>query len=456
MEKDQKKKHVFRLNTFILLLSLPLLGFGLDFSVFGQRISLSKHFFGGKTAVKKTVDEKEFIKFHVSRLVRGEDRKKLDETGFACDTAIHSIHCVSTKPVRIDTRNMTVYIPSGWDSQNETSIQPYGRQGDLPKQISPVRMILYGNNTDPPPCEFHHRLPAVVFSSGSTGNTFHEISEIIIPLYITTKQFGSRVLLVVEDYNPSFIAKYRTILSRLSYREPIDAAANATIHCFPSTVIGLKYHDNLALNASDIPGGYGMPEFRTFLRTTFSLRYAYVSQVPRPRLVFLSRTSTRRFLNEDKMIDMIKDVGFQVLVVRRLKLASNLEKFSRLINSCSVLLGIHGAGLTNDIFLPTGAVMIQVEPLGLEWVSNTYFGNTARAMGVHYLRYRIDRDESSLAKVYGRNSSVVTDPRSVFIQHGNRQARNIFLDQQNVRINLTRFRETIVEALSIVTDSPAR
>ena len=71
MEKDQKKKHVFRLNTFILLLSLPLLGFGLDFSVFGQRISLSKHFFGGKTAVKKTVDEKEFIKFHVSRLVRG-------------------------------------------------------------------------------------------------------------------------------------------------------------------------------------------------------------------------------------------------------------------------------------------------------------------------------------------------------------------------------------------------
>ncbi|KAG6422309.1 hypothetical protein SASPL_118877 [Salvia splendens] len=156
------------------------------------------------------------------------------------------------------------------------------------------------------------------------------------------------------------------------------------------------------------------------------------------------------------MIDMIKDAGFQVLVVKRSKLASNIEKFSRLINSCSVLLGAHGAGLTNEIFLPTGAVMIQVELLSTEWASNTYYGDTARAMGVRYLRYRIDRDESSLVKLYGRNSSVVTDPGSVFIQRGLIPARIIYLDQQNVRINLARFRETIVEALSIVTDSFAR
>ncbi|XP_047946984.1 uncharacterized protein LOC125193256 [Salvia hispanica] len=133
MEKYQKKqKLVFRLNTFILLLSLPLLFFGLDFFVFGQRISFDQHFSG----VKKTVDEKEFIKFHLSRLVRGEDRRKLDETGFACDTAVHSVHCVSTKPVRIDTRNMTVYIPSCSDLQNETSLRPYARQEDLPKTVS--------------------------------------------------------------------------------------------------------------------------------------------------------------------------------------------------------------------------------------------------------------------------------------------------------------------------------
>ncbi|XP_047946996.1 alpha-1,3-arabinosyltransferase XAT3-like [Salvia hispanica] len=394
MEKDQKKKHVFRLNTFILLLSLPLLGFGLDFSVFGQRISLSKHFFGGKTAVKKTVDEKEFIKFHVSRLVRGEDRKKLDETGFACDTAIHSIHCVSTKPVRIDTRNMTVYIPSGWDSQNETSIQPYGRQGDLPKQISPVRMILYGNNTDPPPCEFHHRLPAVVFSSGSTGNTFHEISEIIIPSTSPPSSSGR-----------ACSSSSRTTILRSSRNTA------------PSSPV--SRHASLSTRPRMLPS------IVSVYRNRAKPADAYVSQVPRPRLVFLSRTSTRRFLNEDKMIDMIKDVGFQVLVVRRLKLASNLEKFSRLINSCSVLLGIHGAGLTNDIFLPTGAVMIQVEPLGLEWVSNTYFGNTARAMGVHYLRYRIDRDRARWQRYTAATArslpirdqcsySMVTDKREIY------------------------------------------
>ncbi|XP_057765599.1 alpha-1,3-arabinosyltransferase XAT3-like [Salvia miltiorrhiza] len=456
MEKDQKKL-VFGATPFILLLSLPLLCVGVDF-VWGNRISLDQwmQYFSSSESGGKTVEDKEFINFHLARLVRGEDRRKLDDTGFACDKAIHSIHCVSTKPVRIDTRNMTVYIPSDADWQQETAIRPYARQEDELKQISAVRMIQYSNTTDPPPCEFSHHVPAVVFSSGSTGNVFHEMNEIIIPLYITTKQFQSRVVFVIEDYKPSFIAKYGAVLAHLSAHEAMNPAANATVHCFPASIVGLKYHDNLALNSSDIPGGYGMPEFRHFLRGALGLRFAHVSQIARPRLLLLSRTNTRRFLNEDEMIGVIKDVGFQVMVVRRSKLASNVNKFSQLINSCSVLLGAHGAGLTNEIFLPTGAVMIQVELLGTGWASNTYYGDTARAMGVRYLRYKIEGDESSLAKLYGRNSSVVTDPGSVYREGGYIAARTMFLDQQNVRLNLARFRETIVEALSVVTDWPAR
>lgn len=153
---------------------------------------------------------------------------------------------------------------------------------------------------------------------------------------------------------------------------------------------------------------------------------------------------------------MMKEVGFDVIVVRRSKLASNLNKFSQLINSCSVLLGAHGAGLTNEIFLATGGVMIQVELLGTGWASNTYYGDTARAMGVHYLRYKIEAEESSLTKLYGRNSSVVADPESVYRDHGLIAARTVFLDQQNVRLDLPRFRGTLVEALSIVTDWAGR
>ncbi|XP_042009343.1 alpha-1,3-arabinosyltransferase XAT3-like isoform X2 [Salvia splendens] len=449
LEKDEKKQ-VFGVTPFLLLLSLPFLCVGADF-LWGNRITFHQWMqnFTGVEAATKKVDDKKFINFHLARLVRGEDRRELDDTGFACHRAFHSVHCVSTKPVRIDTRNMTVYVPSDNEWENETVVRPYPWQGYAVNEISHVRIIQYSNATAPPPCDFRHRVPAVVFSSGYIGNTYHEMSEIIIPLYITTRHFQSRVAFVVEDYKPSFFAKYNAIITRLTAHEVINPAANAAaVHCFPASVVGLKYHGILKVNSTDIPGGYGMPEFKRFLREIFSLTYSHVSEIPRPRLLLLSRTKSRKFLNEDEMIAMMQEVGFEVVVVR----GSNLATMARLVNSCSVIVGVHGAGLTNDVFMAKGGVVVQVEPLGTEWISKVMFGDTARAMGLHHLLYKIEEEESSLVKLYGRNSSVVIDPASVYRGGGYMTARAVFIDQQNVKINLARFRSSIVEALSIVTD----
>ncbi|KAL3821064.1 hypothetical protein ACJIZ3_006969 [Penstemon smallii] len=452
MEKEPRRL-IFGSTPIIFLISLTLLYVGVDFFC-GNKISVDRwvqYFSSSEATFSKTLEDQEFMNFHLARLVRGEDRRNFETTGFACDKAIHSIVCVSNHPVRIDNNNMTIYVPS--DSQNETVIRPYARQEDELKVITPVHMIQYLNTTiTPPDCQYSHGIPAVIFSSGSTGNVFHEMNEIIIPLYITTKQFQSRILLILEDYKPSFIAKYGKVLSHLSNYAVMNPGTNRSVHCFPGFVVGLKYHDNLALNSSEIPGGYSMSGFKHFLRQAYGLKFEHVSQIKKPRLMLLSRTNTRRFLNEDEMVLLMKELGFEVIVVRRSKVVSNLSKFTRMINSCSVLVGAHGAGLTNEIFLPSGSVMVQVELLGTEWASNTYYGDTARAMGVKYLRYKIEGEESSLTKLYGRNSSVVMDPGSVYRNGGYRTARTVFLDQQNVRINLVRFRETLVEALSIVTD----
>ncbi|XP_057811332.1 alpha-1,3-arabinosyltransferase XAT3-like [Salvia miltiorrhiza] len=149
---------------------------------------------------------------------------------------------------------------------------------------------------------------------------------------------------------------------------------------------------------------------------------------------------------------MIKDVGFQVIVVRRYD-RRDMKKLSQLVNSCSVLLGVHGASLTNGVFLPMGAVVIPIEPLDLEYFFNAIFGDNALAMGMQYLRYKIEDNESSLLKVFGRNSSVITDTSSVYRHHGTMASRDVFFVQQNVKLNLARFRENVVKALSIETDS---
>lgn len=454
---------VFGATPIIFLLALPLICVGIDF-FWGNNIPFDRwmRYFSGieqisfSKIINQTAEDQEFMRFHLSRLVRGEDRKNLESIGFACDKTYHSVVCVVNQPVKIDTRNMTIYTQSAPNRIQETMIRPHARQEDVPPGITPVHVLQIGNSTPPPVCEFEHDAPAVIFSSGGIGNVFHEMNEIIIPLFLTTKQFESRVVLVVEDYNPKLMSKYGKVLSSLTRYQVLNPAINGSVHCFPGSVVGLRYHDNLALNSSEIPGGYSMSSFKDFLRKAYNLKFSHVSQIPKPRLMLLSRTNTRRFLNEDEMIQLIKEVGFELILVKRSKIVSNLNKFVQMINSCSVLVGAHGAGLTNEIFLPTGAVMIQVELLGTEWASNTYYGDTARAMGVHYLRYKIEPEESSLARVYSRDDEVFTDQASLFRKGGYRAARSVYLDMQNVRLNLPRFKQTLVEALSLVLDLDLR
>ncbi|XP_073042193.1 xylan glycosyltransferase MUCI21-like [Primulina eburnea] len=462
MEKEPKRM-IFGATPIIFLLALPLICVGIDF-FWGNNIPFDRwmRYFSGveqssvsNKIVNETAEDQEFTRFHLSRLVRGEDRRNLESTGFACDRTYHSVVCVVNQPVKIDTRNMTVYTQSATNRIQETVIHPHARQESIPPGITPVHVLQIGNST-PPVCEFVHDSPAVIFSSGGIGNVFHEMNEIIIPLFITAKQFESRVVLVLEDYNPKFMSKYGKVLSGLTRYQVLNPAINGSLHCFPGSVIGLRYHDNLALNSSEIPGGYSMTSFRDFLRKSYSLKFSHVDQIPKPRLMLLSRTNTRRFLNEGEMIQLIKELGFELILVKRSKTVSNMNQFVQTINSCSVLVGAHGAGLTNEIFLPTGAVMIQVELLGTEWASNTYYGDTARAMGVHYLRYKIEPEESSLARVYSRDDEVFTDQASLFRKGGYRAARSVYLDMQNVRLDLARFKQTLVEAFSLVTDLDVR
>ncbi|XP_057765600.1 alpha-1,3-arabinosyltransferase XAT3-like [Salvia miltiorrhiza] len=449
MEKEAKKL-VSRLTPWIFLLVVPLLYVDIMWS---SKIKLEQrlHYSPPATISNKTVEvNSNSLDFLLSRLVQEEDQKNFRSTGFSCDAQGHSKHCVTNRAVRIDTATMTVSIPSG-DTVQETWLRPYARQEDeiLLQKVTPVK-IVQGNMT-PPVCDHSHGVPAVVFSSsGFTGNVFHEINEIIIPLFITARQFNSRVLLVMEDYRPSFVEKYGKLLAHLTSYEILNPAANRSVHCFPAAVVGLKFHGHLSLNSSDIPRGLSTADFRQFLRQSLNLRYSHVSQIKRPTVMLLSRTTTRRIINEDEVVAMMEDLGFRVVVVRRAKMVSNINIFSGMINSCSVFVGVHGAGLTNELFLAEGAVMVQVDLIGLEWAAATYYGDPARAMGVHYLRYKIEAEESSLLKIFGSSShKAFTDPRAAFpVQAG----KEVYLNGQNVNISVDRFRHTMAMAMSLVQD----
>ncbi|XP_039000604.1 alpha-1,3-arabinosyltransferase XAT3-like [Hibiscus syriacus] len=430
---------LFQSNDTINLADLKLHG-----NEGGYRLSDSR-------IIADAVDPKEFL---LRRLVRGDDRVQFESSGFSCHTDVHSEVFIANKPVRIFNKGLTVYVPYDHQPQVTRTVKPYARKEDetAMKLVSPVQ-IVHGNSTSNPPpgCNNTHNVTAVVFSSkGFTGNVFHEFNEIIIPLFITTRHFRSRLKFVITDYQLQWAQKYNRVLSHLSGYDVINPD-DGSVHCFPGAVIGLKYHNNLALNITDIPGGYSMFDFKHFLKESYNLKIDHVSGIKKPVLMLISRSKTRRFLNEEEMMEMMEELGFQVTRAEPERM-SNLDEFAEVVNSCSVMVGAHGAGLTNEIFLPTGAVMVQVVPLTLEWAATKYFGEPAKAMGLQYLEYKIEPEESSLFDTYGKDHPVISDPESV-ISKGYYAHRSVYVDGQDLKINLERFKKTLIKAKQILETS---
>ncbi|KAI8552893.1 hypothetical protein RHMOL_Rhmol06G0303800 [Rhododendron molle] len=389
---------------------------------------------------------------NMKRLVKGYSQTQLEATGFACHSDVHTKVCVSNRPVTIDTGTMKVYAPlsQAMAHQANRTISPYPRREDKTAMelVSSVH-ILRGKIHPPPACDCTHDVPAVVFSSGGfTGDIFHEFNEVIIPLFLTSRHFQSRLRFIVTDFKPQFIAKFSRVLSHLSSYELINPAANGSVHCFPGAVVGLHYHDNLAIKATDVPKGYSMLDFKQFLRDSYNLKIRDLSRMKRPVLVLISRPKPRMFLNQNQMVTMMTLLGFRVVLAKP-DMMANVDKFAKVLNLCSVLVGAHDAALTTEIFLPEGAVMVQVVGLGLEWASATYYGGPAAEMGLNYIEYKIEPEESSLISVYGRDDPVITNPESI-ASKGYTVGRTVYIEGQNFNISIARFRKTLVQALGLL------
>uniref|UniRef100_A0A7N2RC48 Glycosyltransferase 61 catalytic domain-containing protein n=1 Tax=Quercus lobata TaxID=97700 RepID=A0A7N2RC48_QUELO len=95
-----------------------------------------------------------------------------------------------------------------------------------------------------------------------------------------------------------------------------------------------------------------------------------------PQLLITSRKRTRSFTNIGEITKMASSLGYKVTVAEP---TLNVSKSAKLVNSCDVLMGVHGAGLTNIVFLPKNAILIQIVPFGdFEWLARTDYGEPSK------------------------------------------------------------------------------
>lgn len=212
-----------------------------------------------------------------------------------------------------------------------------------------------------------------------------------MPLYTTSLQFNRSVVILITNYSAQWVTKFKVILDKLSKYNVIDVDNLKEVFCFPTIIVGLKRNEvDLDING---PPYYNSMDFRKFLQSIYSLERDFVDYCERrnPRMFIISRRKTRRILNVEEVAKLAKRVGFEVHVE---EIGENLPAVAKSVNYVDVLVGVHGSGLRNMVFLPENSIVIQIVPFGLNEPSGMFFEEPARGMNVTYLNYMVQLNES--------------------------------------------------------------
>lgn len=163
-------------------------------------------------------------------------------------------------------------------------------------------------------------------------------------------------------------------------------------------------------------------------------------------MLIVSRRKNRFITNEMEVADMARRMGFDVVVKET---GLNISSVAKLVNSFDVLMGVHGAGLTNMVFLPENGVVIQIIPFGADLWAKPYFRLPAKDMKLRYLEYKVSLNESSLLGKYPVDSEVYRDPRAVY-RKGFIEYHAVYLNNQNVTLDFARFGKILSKALQLI------
>jgi capsular polysaccharide biosynthesis protein len=168
-------------------------------------------------------------------------------------------------------------------------------------------------------------------------------------------------------------------------------------------------------------------------------------------MMIISRRHPRKLVNVAEVTALAERLGFEV-VIGDPPFNVDVGDFAREVNGADVLLGVHGAGLTNSLFLPTGAVFVQVVPYGkMEHIGEVDFGAPAVDMGLKYMAYSCGVEESTLVDTLGRDHPAVKDPESVHRSGWNKVAE-YYLGRQDVKLDLQRFEPVLLKAMAMLRE----
>ncbi|XWS34157.1 hypothetical protein CRYUN_Cryun21dG0016000 [Craigia yunnanensis] len=363
--------------------------------------------------------------------------------------------CSINGPTVVDPNTSTFFLMDPTTSSPRSiveNIRPYPRKWEnFPMER--IKELTITSGPSGPKCEVQHNSPALVFSAeGYTGNVFHDFNDGFIPLLITINTIykNQDVILVVSKARDWWLSKYKNLLDVFSKHPIITLDNDTSTHCFPPATLGLISYGFMALMPHS---SQTLLNFHGLLGKAFGhgQNHLYTSNSSpkidkKPRLVFISRSKSigRLILNQDEAKQVAEEIGFDVVLFEPTSRTS-LHQVYALLNSSHAMVGVHGAALTHLLFLRPGSMFMQVMPLGTSWAGKMCYGESAKAMGIGYVEYKINVEESSLVERYDKYDMVIKDPASLQRRKWSFDVMNIYLKEQNIRLDLVRFGDNLKE-----------
>lgn len=210
-------------------------------------------------------------------------------------------------------------------------------------------------------------------------NYYHWICESIFRLWLVRRRLDKLVLALPEYHlEADFVAgSLEPFKIKRIYAIPYEKSIIARRICLPQ----IK-------PVCDSYNGLHIRQVSSFYRNY--VQYEKKINMPRVDKLYISRglAPRRQILNEPEIIDVLHRYGFTVFYPEK---ASFLEQVA-IFSSVKYLVGMHGSGLTNLLFMPKGANVLELHKNRTNDLDHPspLFWYMAAALGICYYRQSCD------------------------------------------------------------------
>jgi capsular polysaccharide biosynthesis protein len=196
---------------------------------------------------------------------------------------------------------------------------------------------------------------------------FHWLTDALSRLYVMRDRLNDFVLLLPWDYeNREFVA---SSLRAFGVKMVEFARRDEVLSC-----------RRLFMPTHTAPSGHYNEEIIRGVRNLLLQTYGEANRHESASRIYISRgrAHMRKIVNEQAVIDLLRQEGFQIVRAEDLSFEQQVLLFS----GARYLISNHGAGLTNMLFMPEGASVFELRHQS-DAVNNCYF-TLATPLGLNY------------------------------------------------------------------------